>query len=307
MWPPSSGSTGSRFSSPSARLTRPSTNRKSRSALPPRLRGHTNDADRARDLVRVPSRRQMTDAADRVGGDAPGQLATRRRSRAAATHPGPCEPRSRSRCGTRRCPALPAAARARPACPCRSTIDLERLALRSRGCAWGCPSASTRWPAMRRICVALPGGARRPRGCPASDAADDVRVLLGRDQEERCEEHDREHEVHGRPRKDRGQAPPGRLPPVRVRRERPLELLPHPRRAERWAKRLQLGVRGAPSPRARSRSRAARAPGRYRSRVLRSAAPPSGRPATGGSSPGSSRSRRAGSSRCRTRPCRGSA
>ena len=131
--------------------------------------------------------------------------------------------------------------------------------------------------------------------------------------EERGEDRDGEQEVRRRPGEDDGDPLPGLRTPVRVRRERILDLgqpaLGRPQR-QRRQRRLGQGRPDTFERRARRRrSRSPRDAAAGRRPAGRAAAPPRprgrsgrrGRPPPAGACPGSSRSRRAGSRRRRTR------
>ena len=119
----------------------------------------------------------------------------------------------------------------------------------------GLPSVARMWAGMsfgfdslagdEQDCVALLE-VRRSGRAARHDGADHIRVPLGCNQEERREDDDRKEQVHRRPGKDRRQPAPGRLAPVRVGRQRPLELLPGPASSERRAQCVDLGIGGAP-------------------------------------------------------------
>ena len=137
-------------------------------------------------------------------------------------------------------------------------------------------------------------------GVPLRTLADGVRVLRRGDDEEGREEHEGEDEVHGGPGGDRDEPPPGRLPPVGVGRERPFELLDDARVADR---RPQLAERCERRRvvAALDRDVEPRKLGPVLLANVRRQRRRRGRPARGGSCPGSSRSPRAAASRCRTR------
>jgi len=100
------------------------------------------------------------------------------------------------------------------------------------------------------------------------------------------------------PCRDRGEAAPRRLPPVSVRCERPLGLLEQPRRADLRAQLLERASARRRRP-ARSQRRAGRAPPANCSRCAGGSVAARS-PGDGRFMPGSSRSRRAGSSRSST-------
>ena len=256
MWPPSSGSTGSRFSRPSARLIEPEHEQEVAQPLPPRLRRDAHDPDRARHLVRVPAGREVTDAAHRVGGDAPRQrqrVAGRSRQRLARA--GARLDRDPDPVGAVSCFARSGPSTTR--LPLRTTISLNGLPL----CGADVRRDVVR---LRRLAgdaqdpvarLDVRGGGRAAR----DDAADDVRVLLGRDQEEA---------VKSTTAKTRLTAGPAKIAVSRRHvacRQYASGASDHSSSCHMRVspsagrKLVQLGVGARPSPRARSRRRAARA------------------------------------------------
>ena len=234
MWPPSSGRTGRRFRRPSARLISARTFRKYRRPARQASRRDAHDPDGARDLIRVAPGRETSNTADCLGRDAPRLdhgVACRRGRRLAgagtALDPDPDHVHAAARLRTQR-------------------AENDALAV--------APDDQPEWPALRGTnvrgdVVGLHRLARDPQDAVAradvrgrgraalDDPPDDVRVLVRGDHEEAGKEDDREDEVDCRAGEDRRQPAPRGLPPVRVRCQRPLELLPHACLAEH---RLQL-------------------------------------------------------------------
>ena len=274
MWPPSSGSTGKQVEQAEGQADQTEHEEEVARTLTPRLRRDADDAHRARDLVRVAPRRQVADAAHGVGGDPPRQ------------------PQRVPARGGHRLPWAGASLDRDPD-PVRAVVLLGAQWAEDDGLALALDDQLERLSLRRADVLRDVVGLRRlardaedlvtrldvsgGRRAVLQHPADDVRVALGGDQEQRREEHEGEDEVDRRAGEDRDQTPPRRLTPVRVGRERPLELLPHPGRAERRPKRLQLLVRRGPvfaldrvveprqlgTPRSRSsvRSAAVRSPG----------------------------------------------
>ena len=210
MCPPSSGSTGSRLSRPSARLTRPSTNRKSRSparhAAARRRRCRPSSTPGS---CRGPSRggrARVTVSAvmSHVRSQRVARCSRQRLARAGRA------PRSRSRSGRRPAPCFACSGPTTTCLPLAVDDQLERLVPAWRGCASGCRSARSSGR-RRRGCGRRPGRARRPRAARLTTRPMMFVLRVADDEEERREEHDREDEVDRRPREDRRQPPPGRL------------------------------------------------------------------------------------------------
>ena len=164
-------------------------------------------------------------------------------------------------------------------------------------------SGVTGWPATTTISSPALQPGRGGRAARRSTRVDRAGRRVEPSMKSADEDDDRDERCSSRgPARDHGDPLPGRLPPVRVGRERRRRApgacgcLPRSRPRAPAAARAR-----PPRRRARARRRARRA-ARERLPAPRASGSCAGRPAPAGASRGSSRSRRAGTPRCRTRP-----